>query len=212
MNFNKSPIAFIDHYDSFSRNVLGWLEAANADRIQLLHIYCDDIDSIERLYKFPIPLVLSPGPKAPCDNLYTMRLIDKWLGRCPILGVCLGHQMLASAFGAKIEKSLVPRHGATRTIKKVNDEDLLVGMPATFRVAAYNSLTVAASILNQSEVTLLATCEHHEIQSLRFMGFPDSVPAYGVQFHPESFISESCEAIAEFWIASVVAWQSQRNT
>lgn len=201
----KTLIAFIDHYDSFSRNVIGWLEAANADRFEILHVYSDDNANMDRLRDLPVPLVLSPGPKAPRDNPLTLRLVEKALGQRPILGVCLGHQILAYVHGGAVERSAAARHGATRQIQVHHSRDLFSRMPTSFNAAAYNSLTVSQAVLNNAKVALLATCENDEVQALRFDA--GAVPAFGVQFHPESFLSDSCNGMAAYWLGAAAAWR-----
>ena len=92
-------IAFIDHYDSFSFNVLDWLECASRGKIAVKKIVAKDEASLARLKYSPIPIVISPGPGRPGDYPRTLDLIKNVMDQVPILGVCLGHQMLREIAG-----------------------------------------------------------------------------------------------------------------
>src|SRR5688572_30515727 len=94
-------VALIDHYDSFTFNVLDWL-AAGTPPLDVRYVAGDDAAALAALASAPCPLVLSPGPRAPADAPATLSLLQALLGKVPILGVCLGHQMLAHAAGAAV--------------------------------------------------------------------------------------------------------------
>lgn len=193
-------LALIDHYDSFTFNVIEWL-ARSVPHLDLLHIAFDDSAALDRLTNDPLPLILSPGPKRPDDAPLTLAVLQKLTGRVPILGICLGAQMLAHTAGAKIARAKAPFHGSTRRIAVLESNPLLGAAGTVWRAAVYNSLTVDVRTL-PSPWRALAVDEQDELQALvRFV--PGEAPAYGLQFHPESFLSDGCEALAVNWLEIV---------
>lgn len=202
-------IALIDHYDSFTFNVLDWL-VTGPEGVQVHYIACDDLNSLSVLSRSAVirlPLVISPGPKRPQDAPNTLELLQNSLGSVPILGVCLGHQMLAHIAGAPIIRAKEPFHGSTRKIRPDSVvSGLFAGCPESFQAATYNSLIVAhGSFTAPWRVT--ATCEQNEIQAI---AYEDSgkQPAYGVQFHPESFLSEAKDILRANWLGVVMRYYS----
>lgn len=190
-------LALIDHYDSFTFNVIDWLErdpAVTVDRVAF-----DDEAALRRLESAAVPVVLSPGPKRPEDQPQTLALLRKILGRTPILGICLGHQQLALLAGARIVAGAEPFHGATRAVHPSASQGLFADMPP-FRAATYNSLVVEPGTL-PSPWIVTACCERGEIQAIERV-VPGDAPAFGIQFHPESFLSEFASVLRRNWLAA----------
>ena len=191
-------LALIDHYDSFTFNVLDWLTGPVADRVDVVYVPYDAQAAVAEVEREGLQLVISPGPKRPEDAPQTLALLSRNLGRVPILGLCLGHQMLAHVAGASVVRAIRPCHG-TRIKIQVIDKSILAGIPATFEVASYNSLTVDPRTLPPSWEVLAVSCEFEEVQAISW-SCPGVAPAFGLQFHPESFLSEYRDVLRANWL------------
>jgi anthranilate synthase/aminodeoxychorismate synthase-like glutamine amidotransferase len=171
-------VLVIDNYDSFTYNLvqaIGKLgrkpSVARNDRIT--------ISDIERLA--PERIVISPGPCTPLQAGVSNDVIRGYAGRCPILGVCLGHQCIAHVFGGRVVRAAQPRHGKTSLIRH-DKQTIYAGVPSPFQAMRYNSLIVEESTL-PPELLISARSESSEIMGLRHA----THPIEGVQFHPESY-------------------------
>lgn len=192
-------ICFVDHYDSFSFNVIDWLRA-DGRTWQVEHVNFDDASAMDRLAADPKPLVLSPGPRDPREALSTIELTKNLLGHVPILGICLGHQILGHIAGFKVERAQAPFHGSAFSVKRTTEDPLFTGMPDEFLAATYNSLVIAGAV--PTEWTVSAVNTAGEIQAINWL--PAGMqPAFGVQFHPESFLTEQKEVLRANWLAIV---------
>jgi anthranilate synthase/aminodeoxychorismate synthase-like glutamine amidotransferase len=195
----KKELAFIDHYDSFSFNVIDWLQRGGTS---VRYVAFDDHATLAQIANERLPLVFSPGPKSPDEALSSLQLLQNSLGKVPLLGICLGHQMLAKVAGGKIEKAKNPFHGATRQIHvSARSHKLFQNIPPCFRAATYNSLTV---VPDSGNFDVLALCEQGDVQALCWNG--KGAPAVSVQFHPESFMSDagSMQQLCENWLQMIV--------
>ncbi|MFK7826749.1 MAG: aminodeoxychorismate/anthranilate synthase component II [Oligoflexales bacterium] len=200
-------IAYIDHYDSFSYNLIDWIGKTSLP-IDLELIPFDDEIKVKKLYINPRALLISPGPNSPNQASSTVALVKHYLGKVPILGVCLGHQILGHVLGYKIQKSSNPLHGGKKQIHVEDSSLFLAGLKSPSLVAAYHSLS-----LTPHDPCLwtrvVAVCAQGEIMAIEYAP-PSQIPALGVQFHPESFLSDCMMAIRSNWLASVAMWGSKR--
>lgn len=174
----------IDNYDSFTYNIVQYLQELGVEP----KVFKNDEISIDGLKKLEFEsIIISPGPGNPCE--------PQWCGVCTdvikefyttkkILGVCLGHQLLAHFFGAKIMKDPNPYHGKVSKIRILKDSPLFKGIPDGFEATRYHSLYVEPATdlplmpLAQTEDGILMAFEHRDY------------PIYGVQFHPEAILTQ----------------------
>ncbi|RAL23193.1 anthranilate synthase component II [Thermoflavimicrobium daqui] len=174
-------ILMIDNYDSFTYNLVQYLGELGEE---LVVVRNDQISIADIEAKSPKMIVLSPGPKTPDDAGICLEIVQKLSGKFPIFGVCLGHQTIAQAFGAKIVQADRLMHG--KTSKIIHDEQTIFrGIPSPFTATRYHSLIVAPETL-PSDFTVSAKTAEGEIMAIRHQSYP----LEGVQFHPESILSE----------------------
>ena len=177
-------ILVLDNYDSFTYNLVQYL--GELGERPLVHrndaITVDDIAAIR-----PRAIVISPGPKTPIEAGITVPLIKRWGAEIPILGVCLGHQAIGEAYGGQVVRAKRVMHGKRSRV--VHDgAGLFAGIESPLDVMRYHSLIVdAASLPSELEVIARATDDPDEIHAFRHRRFP----VWGVQFHPESILTNS---------------------
>ena len=186
-------VYFIDHYDSFSFNLMDWLSEA-LPSYELVRVVFDDAKSMAKLIEYDAPLIISPGPKHPKDVAQTLSLIKKKIGLVPIFGVCLGHQILGYIRGYEIVKSSLTFHGSSRLVHFKESEGVFSHMTGEYSFASYNSLCVSLPA-DSSEV--VAINQHNEVEALEIK--TGKYPAIGVQFHPESFLSKDKKDLQKVW-------------
>jgi len=181
----------IDNYDSFTYNLVQYLQALGAE-VKVVRNDALSVDAIEKLA--PERIVVSPGPCTPNEAGVSLELIER-LGRTtPILGVCLGHQSIGQVYGGKVIRAGTIMHGKTSAIRH-EGRGVFAGLPDRYEATRYHSLVVErASLPDALEIT--AWTEHpdgsfEEIMGLRHREFP----VEGVQFHPESILTEHGHAL-----------------
>ncbi len=171
-------ILVVDNYDSFTWNIvqaLGTLGAA-VDVVRNDALTPEEVEE-----RAPERIILSPGPCTPDEAGICLRLLQRLAGRLPILGVCLGHQCLARAFGGRVVRAARPVHGKTSLVRH-DGLGLYAGLPDPFEAMRYHSLIVEESSLPAGFIVSART-EAGEIMGLRHRRWP----LEGVQFHPESY-------------------------
>jgi len=173
-------ILLVDNYDSFVWNLAQGFGALGAD---VTVVRNDAVDPAAAAVAPPDGLVLSPGPRGPDRAGASLELIRALAGRVPILGVCLGHQCLAAAFGGAVVRAPRPVHGKTSRIRH-DGAGVLRGLPDPFPAARYHSLVVEEASLPGC-FTVSARTEDGVIMGIRHREYP----VEGVQFHPESFLT-----------------------
>lgn len=178
-------LLIIDNYDSFTWNLYQYFCELGAQVMVRRHDSLDIAD-IERLA--PARLVISPGPGTPDQAGISLAAIRHFAGKLPILGVCLGHQAIAQAFGARIVRARNVMHGKTSVIRH-DGQGVFAGLAQPLTVTRYHSLVIdAASMPSCLAVTAWSQREGEpdEIMAICHR----SLPLEGVQFHPESIMSE----------------------
>ncbi|WP_270795515.1 aminodeoxychorismate synthase component II [Aeromonas sp. QDB11] len=179
-------LLLIDNYDSFTWNLVQYFGALGQEVVVRRN---DELtlDTIAQLS--PRYLVISPGPCTPNEAGISLDAIRHFAGKLPILGVCLGHQSLAQAFGASVVRARQVMHGKTSLIRH-RDEGVFKGLNNPLRVTRYHSLVVERDTLPECfEIT--AWSEHADGAFDEIMGLRHkTLPVEGVQFHPESILSE----------------------
>ncbi|TFG42613.1 MAG: aminodeoxychorismate/anthranilate synthase component II [Syntrophobacterales bacterium] len=173
-------LVMIDNFDSFTYNLYQYLMQLGAE-VRVARNNSLSLAELEELN--PRGLVISPGPGRPEDAGITVAAIRHFSGRIPILGVCLGHQAIALAFGAKIASAGRLMHGKTSSIT-ADGRSLFQGIQSPFQAMRYHSLAVSREGFPES-LEVSAESEDGEIMGLRHRGHPTE----GLQFHPESIMT-----------------------
>ena len=170
----------LDNYDSFTFNLVQYLGELGADPVVMRNDAMGPEAARDRLD--PDRLVVSPGPGRPEDAGLSVDYIRLFGGRIPVLGVCLGHQAIVVAYGGEVGRAPEPRHGKTSEITH-DGAGVFAGLPNPFTATRYHSLA-ARTLPDDLEVT--ARSEDGVVQGVRHR----SLPVFGVQFHPESIMTE----------------------
>jgi anthranilate synthase/aminodeoxychorismate synthase-like glutamine amidotransferase len=173
-------IIMIDNYDSFTYNLVQYLEEIGTD-VRVVRNDVMTVAEIEALQ--PAAIVISPGPGGPADAGVSLELIKALSGKVPILGVCLGHQSIGAAFGAKIVSARHLMHGKTSMVTG-DGQGIFQGVTKPFQAMRYHSLAVARETLPDC-LKITATSDDGEIMGLRHSEHPTE----GIQFHPESIMT-----------------------
>ncbi|WP_035506946.1 anthranilate synthase component II [Halobacillus karajensis] len=195
-------IVIIDNYDSFTYNLVQYFKQMNAQVIVKRH---DEWEMEEIQTLDPILIVLSPGPGRPEESGICRKVLHNFGGRVPILGICLGHQLIVEHFGGVIDKGSCPMHGKVTAI--TNDgRTLFCQLPGTFRVTRYHSLQADFSTLPQ-ELEVTAISEDGVIMGVRHR----NKRMEGIQFHPESILSEYGYEILENYYKQSVRFKESRK-
>ena len=178
-------ILMIDNYDSFTYNVVQYLGELKAD-VRVIRNDDLSLDEIESMS--PEKIVISPGPCTPNEAGISVSAIGHFSGKVPILGICLGHQSIAQAFGGKIKRARNVMHGKTSPIYH-NNEGVFSGLPNPFEATRYHSLIVEReslpSCLRETAWTKKSSGQIDEIMGFRHKDHEIE----GVQFHPESILT-----------------------
>ena len=175
-------VLVIDNYDSFTYNLVQYLGELKAD----VQVHRNDQITLEQIRALrPERILISPGPCSPKESGLSNEIIRAFGTEVPVFGVCLGHQCIGHTFGAQVVVNYRMMHGKTSLIKH-NGKDLFRGVPNPFAATRYHSLVVQRDTLPDFlEVT--AETDEGEVMGLRHK----QLPIWGVQFHPESILTES---------------------
>lgn len=176
-------ILMIDNYDSFTYNVVQYFKELGAD-LKVIRNDEMSVEEIEALH--PEKIIISPGPSTPNEAGVSLEVIKRLGDKIPILGICLGHQAIGQAFGGTVERAPNMMHGKTSKMKICKDSPIFKDIPREFTATRYHSLVVNKDSVPHCIIPTAFSADDGEIMALEVEG----KPIYGVQFHPESILSE----------------------
>jgi anthranilate synthase component 2 len=183
-------LLMIDNYDSFTYNIVQYFGELGAE----VEVFRNDEITVEGIAaRRPDRLVVSPGPCSPTEAGISVAAIRFFMGKLPVLGVCLGHQSIGAALGGSIVRAKELMHGKTSVIT-TTQEGVFANLPRQFTVNRYHSLAIERSSC-PPELAVTAWTEDGEIMGVRHTGLPFAVRMEGVQFHPESILTEHGHAM-----------------
>ncbi|MCW9710842.1 anthranilate synthase component II [Avibacterium sp. 21-586] len=187
MNTN---LLIINNHDSFTYNLVDLIRQINVpfSVLNVEQLSLDEVDNFSHI-------LISPGPDVPSAYPQLFAMLERYQHSKSILGVCLGHQTLCQFFGATLYNLPQVRHGQAKQIKVRSNSALFLGLPAQFQIGLYHSWAVSAENF-PSELEISAICEDDVIMAMQHR----YLPIYGVQFHPESYISEQGKALIANWL------------
>ena len=187
-------ILVIDNYDSFTYNLVQYFGMLGAE----VAVYRNDALSLDAIGALsPAAIVISPGPCSPEKAGISVDVIRRFHDRVPILGVCLGHQAIGHAFGARVVRARRIMHGKTSPIRN-DGRTIFRGLPSPFEAGRYHSLLVERESLPEC-LTVSADTEEGEIMGLRHRDYP----VEGIQFHPESILTPKGKRIIRNFLDSI---------
>lgn len=198
-------ILVVDNYDSFTWNLVQYLGELGAEPLVRRN---DEITPEEIPALGPEAILLSPGPKSPAETEPTNAILRAWAGKLPILGVCLGHQCLGHVFGGRVVRAARLMHGKVSPVHH-DGRDLFRGLTDPFTATRYHSLLVEREGL-PAILDVTAWTDEGEIMGLKHRDFP----LWGVQFHPESILTEGGMQMLANFLDLVREWhvRSSRGT
>lgn len=182
----RSKLLMIDNYDSFTYNIVQYFGELGAE-VEVFRN--DEISVVDIAARAPDLLVVSPGPCSPAEAGISVAAIQHFAGKLPILGVCLGHQSIGAAFGGTIIRAQQLMHGKTSVITTTR-EGVFANLPEQFVVNRYHSLAIEKSSCPKA-LAVTAWTDDGEIMGVRHK----ELPIQGVQFHPESILTEHGHAM-----------------
>ncbi len=182
-------ILLIDNYDSFSYNLFQLVGSINPD-IKVIRNDAMTVEEIEKLN--PEAIIISPGPGHPEEAGVCMEVVQKLTGKFPILGVCLGHQAICSAYGGTVSYAKQLMHGKQSKTELDLTCPMFDGLQKVEAVARYHSLALLPETLPDC-LKITATTEDGEIMAVAHKEYP----VYGVQFHPESILTPNGKKMLE---------------
>ena len=191
-------LLMIDNYDSFTYNLVQYFAELGED-VKVLRN--DEIDVAGIAALKPDKLVLSPGPCSPAEAGVCIAAIEAFTGQLPILGVCLGHQAIGAALGGKVIRAQTQMHGKTDVIT-TDERGVYTALPREFTVIRYHSLVIERESL-PTMLDVTATSQDGEIMGVRHRELAGTAtPLEGVQFHPESILTEHGHAMLKNFLNS----------
>ena len=186
-------ILVIDNYDSFTYNIVQYL----GEMGQEIQVFRNDAIGLEAIAALrPDRLLISPGPCSPDLAGVSVAAIQRFAGEIPILGVCLGHQSIGHAFGGNVVRAARLMHGKTSPIRHTG-QGVFAGMPAEFAATRYHSLVIEKATVPECLEITATSADDGEIMGVRHK----TLPIEGVQFHPESVLTDQGRTILANFVA-----------
>ena len=197
-------ILVVDNYDSFVFNVVRYFEELG-ETVRVVRNDALDVPGIRALN--PEAVVISPGPCTPAEAGVSLSAIRDLSGEVPILGVCLGHQAIGAAFGGRVERAGRPLHGQATPIRH-DGAGLFTGLPQPMQVGRYHSLIVTPTPEMERQLSVDAVSSEGEVMALSHRAHP----TWGIQFHPESVLTENGHALFSNFLKGARAWRAAAPT
>jgi len=185
-------LIIIDNYDSFTYNLVQLIE--NILQTEIIVKKNDEFD-IEKIASFD-KIVISPGPGIPIEAGNIIELIKRYSPTIPILGVCLGNQAIAEAFGGKLKNLSNCYHGIASQISILQEDPLFKDIPNLFLAGRYHSWIIDSEAFPHQELEIIAVDENKQIMACKHKKHP----TYGVQFHPESILTPEGKQLIQNWL------------
>lgn len=196
-------LLMIDNYDSFTYNIVQYFGELGED----VRTVRNDEISLEQIADLnPDRICVSPGPKSPKDAGVSVEVLREFAGKKPILGVCLGHQAIGAAFGGRVARAGRPLHGQATPIRH-DGAGLFTGLPDPMQVGRYHSLIVAPEPGMADRLSIDAVSTEGEVMALSHR----THPTWGVQFHPESVLTENGHAVFANFLRLARDWRATRD-
>ncbi len=187
-------IAIIDNYDSFTYNLVHYLEEITNEEVS---VFFNDHVTIDELEKFDA-LVISPGPGIPSEAGMTIPIIQHFAGNKPVLGICLGHQAIAEAFGGLLRQLDQVLHGVVRVCTITKQDEIFKGINNNYETGRYHSWVPDEKTFPDC-IDIPATDEQNCIMVLKHKEHN----IYGMQFHPESIMTPEGKMMLSNWVGLV---------
>lgn len=186
----------IDNYDSFTYNLYQYIGQLYEDIVVVRNdeISVEDVEKFRNLQG----IVISPGPGVPEDSGICIEVIKKYGKYVPILGICLGHQAIAKAYGGNVVRAKEIKHGKTSMVEHVENE-LFKGIKNPIRAMRYHSLVVDEESINSNYIVKIAESDDKVLMGIKHRSYP----VYGLQFHPESILTECGQDIIKNFLQEV---------
>ena len=185
-------LLIINNHDSFTYNLVELIRAQDI-YYQVVNIEDLDLNSVDAFTH----ILISPGPDVPSAYPKLFVLLEHYYQKKSILGICLGHQTLCQFFGAQLYNLKKVRHGQRRRVKVINKGLLFSELPKSFFIGLYHSWAVSKKLFPEKQLKVVAYCDEEIIMAVEHQ----SLPIYGIQFHPESYMSEHGHKIISKWLS-----------
>ncbi|MGG3470082.1 aminodeoxychorismate/anthranilate synthase component II [Neobacillus pocheonensis] len=188
-------ILLIDNFDSFTFNLYQYLGELGEKTL----VYRNNQLTLEEIKELnPKAIILSPGPGRPENAGICIEVIQTFFEKIPILGICLGHQAIGAAFGGKIKRASLIKHGKTSIISH-NGEGLFAGLPSSIDVMRYHSLIIEKDSIPEHLECMAISTDDKEIMAIKHRDYP----VFGLQFHPESIGTPSGKQILKNFLLEI---------